>query len=131
MSPRASLDLGVEALGDVGARGGRALLALELEGAAQQRHGQGLRLGAGMREDEVLAAGLAHQARIALVPLDVGAHGLPHPLEDRGRAREMHPGQIRGIEYEAADLGGGPVTMLMTPSGRPAALKSFMRKCAV
>jgi hypothetical protein len=49
---------------DVRAAGGRALLALVLERAAHQRDRDLARIGARMREDEVLAAGLADEARV-------------------------------------------------------------------
>ena len=48
----------------VGARGGRALLALVLERAADHRGAQHVGVGARVGEDEVLAAGLADEARV-------------------------------------------------------------------
>ena len=44
------LDLGPEALRDIGAGGGGALLALEFEGAPDHGRGEGYRLGTGMGE---------------------------------------------------------------------------------
>ena len=50
---------------DVDAARRRALLALVLEAAAHDRHGERLRVGRGVRDDEVLAARLADDARVA------------------------------------------------------------------
>ena len=93
--PELGFDLGPDALRDVGARGGRALLALELEGAAQHGHGQCIDIRRAMGHDEVLAAGLAHDARVGAVGGDVLADRFPHVLEDGGRAREVDAGQVR------------------------------------
>jgi hypothetical protein len=60
-------------------------------------------------EDEVLAAGLAHDARVALVLRDVLADGPPHALEDLGGAREVDAGEIGLVHDRVADL---------TPRGR-------------
>ena len=54
-------------LGDVGARRGRALLALVLVGAAHERGRERVGVGRRVREDEVLAAGLADDARVGAV----------------------------------------------------------------
>jgi hypothetical protein len=51
-----------------------------------------------MGEDEVLAAGLADQARIALVAIDVLGDALPHHAEHVGRAGEVDAGEHRVIE---------------------------------
>ena len=53
--------------GDVGAAGGGALLALVLEGAADETVDQRVDVGRLVGEDEILAAGLAHDARVGAV----------------------------------------------------------------
>ena len=53
-----------EALRHVRARRGGALLALVLERAAQDRGGDRVRVRGRVRDDEVLAAGLADEARV-------------------------------------------------------------------
>ena len=57
--------------GDVDARGGRALLALVLERAAHDRGRDRVDVGARVRDDEVLAARLADDARVVPVVRDV------------------------------------------------------------
>ena len=64
-------------------------------------------IGRRVREDEVLAPGLAHQPRVAPVAVDVLADGTPHALEHRRRAREVDPGQIGVGEHRIADLAAG------------------------
>ena len=49
-----------------------------------------------MGHDEILAARLADQARVALVLGDVLADGLPHGVEHRGAAREVHAREVGG-----------------------------------
>ena len=83
-----------QAARDVGAGGGGALLALELERAAHQRHQHRVDVGGGMDDDGVLAAGLPHDPRIAAVALDVRGGLLPQLAEDRGGAGERHPGEL-------------------------------------
>src|SRR5690606_10128841 len=56
----------------------RTLLTLELESAAHDRNCQRLRIGRRMRNDEVLAARFANDARIATVTTHVAADRLPH-----------------------------------------------------
>ncbi len=83
-----------ERLRQVRAGGGRALLALVLERAADERGGYRGRVRARVHEHEVLAAGLAHHARVVPVPGDVLAHGPPQVLEGRGRPGEVDAGQV-------------------------------------
>ena len=87
----------------------RALLALVVERAANQRGAQYIRPRRAVREHEVFAAGLAHQSRVALVVLDVGADLLPQSLEGRRRSGEVDAGQSRigqrHIRYRVAVAG--------------------------
>src|SRR2546428_264486 len=69
-----------DVLGHEDARAGRALLALVLEAAADDGRRQRIHVSAGVGHDEVLAAGLAHHARIILVAGDALADDLPHAL---------------------------------------------------
>ncbi len=75
-----------------------------------------------MRDDEVLAARLADDARIVAVVLDVGADGLPHPLEDGGRAGEVDAGEIGAGERRIADCGARPVDEVDHARGKPGRL---------
>ena len=97
------LDRRPHALGCVDARGGRALLALVLEGAAQDRSRDGLGVRGRVRDDEVLAAGLADDARVAAIAGDVLADRLPHALEDRRRAGEVDAGEV-GLASAASPM---------------------------
>ena len=89
-----SLDLRPHRLRHVGARGGRALLALELEGAADHRDPQHVGVGRGVGDDEVLAAGLADDPRVGAVRRDVLADGAPQVLEGRRGAGEVDAGEV-------------------------------------
>ena len=110
------LDLGDEVLAhlapdrlrDVGARRGRALLALVLERAADQRRAQHVGVGRRVRDDEVLAAGLADDARVGAVRRDVLADRAPQVLERRGRAGEVDAGQVRVHQRDVGDRGAMP-----------------------
>ena len=73
----------------------RALLPLVVEGAANQRGAQHIRPRRGVRDHEVLAAGLADQPRIAVVAVDIGADLLPQVLEGGRRSGEVDAGQPR------------------------------------
>ena len=99
-----ALDLLPDRGRDVGARGGRALLALELEGAADHRGAQDGRVGAGVGEDEVLAAGLADEARVGAVAVEVGADLVPQVLERRRRAGEVDAGEVLVAQGGLADV---------------------------
>ena len=59
-----------------------------------------------MCDHEVLAAGLADQARVRAVALDVLADRFPHHLEDLGRAREVDTRQLGVMQHALRDLGG-------------------------
>src|SRR5207253_7093476 len=91
--------------GDVEAGGRRALLPLVLEGAADDRRRDGLDVRGGVGDDEVLAAGLADDARVVAVPTDVLPDRLPDALEDGRRAGEVDAGELRAGERGLADLG--------------------------
>ena len=86
-------------------RRGRALLPLVLEPAADQRGDQGVRVGAGVGDDEVLAAGLADEPRIGAVAVQVARDRLPQVPERRRRAGEVHPGQVGRGEGDLGDRG--------------------------
>ena len=94
-----------EARGHEDARRGGALLALVLEGAAEDRGRERLGVGARVRDDEVLAAGLADEPRVVAVARDVLADRLPHPLEDGGRAGEVDAREVLARERGIADRG--------------------------
>src|SRR5919112_620612 len=72
----------------VHSRRGRALLALVLERSANDRGRNGVDVRGRVRDDEVLAAGLADDARVVVVRRirDVLPDRPPHPVEDTGRA---------------------------------------------
>ena len=70
------------------------------------RDGDFLRIGRGVRDDEVLAAGFADQARIGAVAADVLADLLPHAVEDGGAAGEVDAGELRRVEQRVGDLDG-------------------------
>ena len=93
---------GPERLRHVDAARRRALLPLVLEPAARDRDGELLRIGRRMRDDEVLAARFADDARIAAIAADVRADRLPHAVEDARAAGEVHAGEIRRVEQRVA-----------------------------
>src|SRR5690606_23575693 len=88
---------------DVRPGGRRALLALVLEGTAGERGPEDRRVGARVGDDEVLAAGLADQARVGAVLLDVLADRLPQVLEGPGRAGEVDARQVTVLEGDLGD----------------------------
>ena len=59
-----------------------------------------------MGDDEVLAARLAHDARVGAVAVHVVADGPPHAVEDRGAAGEVDPRQV-GVGEGHLRHGGG------------------------
>ena len=73
---------------------GRAFLTLELIAAPHDRDRQGGRIGRRVSDHEVLAAGLADDARVGTVRGHRGADRLPHGVEDAGAAGEVDPGEI-------------------------------------
>src|SRR5207302_9027444 len=98
-----------DALRRVDPRGRGALLALVLEGTANDRGHERVDVGARMGDDEVLAARLPDDARIVAVALDVLADRLPHPLEDAGRAGEVDSGELLARERDVPDDRTGAV----------------------
>ena len=110
----------------VDAARGRALLPLVLEGAAHDGHRQRLGVGRRVGDDEVLAAGLAHDARVGAVAVDLGADRAPHRVEDVGGAGEVHAGEVAVVEHDLGISAASPGTRLMTPGGRPASSSSLM-----
>ena len=86
-----------------GCRG--ALLTLVLERAADQPDDHGVRLGRRVRDDEVLAAGLADQPRVAAVAVQLLRHGAPQALERPGGAREVHAAEVGVGQRHLADGG--------------------------
>src|SRR5437763_7521854 len=95
--------LGPEVRGREDARGGRAFLALVLERAADDRGRDRLHVRGWVRDDEVLAPGLADDARVVPVPVDVRADLLPHRVEDSSRAGEVDAREVRARERGVAD----------------------------
>ena len=92
----------------VGAGGGGALLALVLERPADHRRPQHVRVGRRVRQDEVLAAGLADQPRVGRVVRQVLPDLLPEVLERRRRAGEVDAGQVAVGQGDLGDV--EPVT---------------------
>src|SRR5699024_5627470 len=86
-------------------RAGRrgALLALVLEGAARQRGLEDGAVGARVGDDEVLAAGLADEARVGAVLLDVGADRLPQVLEGLGGTGEVDAREVAVVQRDVGD----------------------------
>src|SRR5690606_16415224 len=91
-------------LRNVDAARGRTLLPLVLVPTAHDRGGHRRRIGRGVRDDEVLAAGLADQTRIRLVAADVLADRLPHRLEHTGTAGEVDAREVGTGEQDVGDL---------------------------
>ena len=96
------LHLGPERSRHVDARGGGALLALVLETAAEDPGGEGRHVGARVREDEVFAARLAHQARKGAVAIEALAHPPPQGAEGVRAAREMDACEVLAVEADLA-----------------------------
>ncbi len=87
----------------VGAGGRRAFLALVFEGAASEGSGQRGRVGRGVHDDEVLAAGLPDDAGVAAVVVQVLADGAPQLLEGGGGAGEVQAGEAGVGQRDLAD----------------------------
>src|SRR5205807_8144353 len=81
-----------------------ALLPLVLERPANERRAQRVGVGGLVRDDEVLAAGLADEARIRAVVADVLAHSAPHALEHLGRAGEVDARELLVPEDALGEL---------------------------
>ncbi|KAI3479488.1 hypothetical protein L1887_58446 [Cichorium endivia] len=94
-------------LGHVQARERRALLALVLEGGADGLGDGGVDVGRLVDHVEVLAAGLADEARVAAVLVEVVADLLPELAEDVGGAGEVEAGELAVVDGGADDLLGG------------------------
>jgi hypothetical protein len=94
----------------VGAARRRALLTLVFERTAHERHGQRCHVGRGMREDEVLAARLAHESRVLLVARDLRADLAPDVLKTPVEPVKCRPAS-RG-----SDTAGSP-TLAPRPAG--------------
>jgi hypothetical protein len=86
--------------------GGAALLPLVLVGSANHPDGERIHIGACVRQYEVLAPGLAHDARVTRVAVQVGSDLLPEALEHRGRAGEVDAGEPPVGEQDLAHLDG-------------------------
>ncbi len=91
-----------ERLRQVEARRRRALLALVLVAAADDGRGELGRIGARVGDDEVLAAGLADDARVRSVAVQVARDALPEGLEGPGRASEVDARQVLAGEARLA-----------------------------
>src|SRR4029077_7797251 len=81
-----------EVRGGVDPRGGRAFLSLVFERAADDRGRDGVDVGGGVGDDEVLPTGLADDPRGVAVLTDLRADRLPHRVEDARRAGDVTPG---------------------------------------
>jgi hypothetical protein len=117
--------LGPQRLRDVRAAGRRTLLSLVLERAAHHRHGEHLRIGARMRHDEVLAARLAHDARVAAVaPMlrPIVSHMLLKTPVEPVKCTPASDGSVSAMSEIAT---GSPGRKLMTPGGNPASSRSL------
>ena len=110
-----------QAARDVGAGRGRALLALVLERAPGERDEQRLRVGRGVRDDGVLAAGLADDPRVAAVVADVAADLRPQVAEHGGRPGEVQTGELLVGHGLRGDVRTGAVH-LVDHAGRHACL---------
>src|SRR4051812_2154231 len=109
---------GPEAAGGIEARGGRAFLPLVTVGGADAGKRGGLDVRRRVDEDEALAAGLAHEARVAAVAGDVRAHRLPNALERWSRAGERNRGQGGMRECDGAELGALALHDIDDPIGQ-------------
>jgi hypothetical protein len=76
-----------------------------------------------VREDEVLAAGLPHQPRVRPVAVDVRPDLAPQVPEGGGRAGEVDAARSRSASTTSDTARPSPVTMLMTPGGKPRRLE--------
>src|SRR5215204_2403363 len=90
-------------------RGGGALLPLVLERAADDRGRQRVDVRGRMRDDEVLAARLADDARVVAVAIHVLADRAPHAVEHGRRACEVDAREVLAPEDGVADRRAGAV----------------------
>jgi len=103
--------------GHVDPRRGRALLALILVGAPDRGCDGRLGIGGRVEEDEVLAAGLADDAGVVPVDVELVAHLAPEGLEDGRGAREMQAGEFGPGEHRLADGAAGAGQEVDDPGG--------------
>ena len=91
---------------DVGPGGGAAFLTLVFEGAADGVDDGVVRVRARVDEVEVLAAGLAHDARVASVRAvgDFVGDGAVEAAEDGGAAGVVQTGEVAMGERDGSDL---------------------------
>ena len=101
-----SLDPFPHPVGDVDPGGGAALLSLVLVAAAHHRRDERILVGARVRHDEVLPAGLAHDPRIRVVTGDVLADGAPKPVEDGGGPGIVDARELRAFQNGLRDRTG-------------------------
>ena len=92
---------------DVEPRRRGALLTLVLERSPHDCRCDRGGIGRRMRQDEVLAAGLADDAWVVAVATDVAADRAPDRVEDARRAGEVDTCQLRARERGGAHLGPG------------------------
>ena len=57
-----------------------------------------------MGKDEVLTAGLTHEARVLAIICHILTHGLPHHLKRWGRSRKVYTAELRVLECNLTDL---------------------------
>ncbi|KAL2288242.1 hypothetical protein FJTKL_04315 [Diaporthe vaccinii] len=100
------LELGPHALGHVDARGRAAFLALELECTAHCLDGSVVNVRRGVDDVEVLAASLAHNARVAHVAsLGNALANLAVQLAEHGSAaRVVESGELLVAQHDLGDL---------------------------
>ena len=106
LGDEAGFDGGPEGGRDVGPGGGAAFLALVFEGAANGVDDGVVRVRARVDEVEVLAAGFAHDARVASVRAvgDVVGDGAVEAAEDGGAAGVVQTGEVAVGERDRSDL---------------------------
>ena len=109
--------------GDVRPGCRRALLALVLERAAHHRGLQHGGVGRGVRQDEVLAAGLADQPRVGLVRAMFAPTVCHSDWNVLVEPVKWIPARSGWVERDLGTAIPSPVTRLITPGGRPAASK--------
>ena len=99
------MDFGPQVVWEVDTAGCTAFLSLELEGAADDAGDHFVHIGGAVRDDEVLATGLADNARVGLVLGNVLANGLPQVAEHAGGPGEVQSGEI-GVGEDHVACGG-------------------------
>ena len=84
----------------IGPRRRAALLPLVLESSSYEGDLEGGDVSRRVGEDEVLTAGLTHQAGVGPVAADVGSDLPPQVLEGRGRAGEVDAGEVGVLQRD-------------------------------